>query len=689
MSAHRYRAYISYSHADERWAAWLQRALESYRVPRRLRTQHPERNLPRRVAPVFRDREDLSTAHDLSDSLREALRCSEALVVICSPAAAASKWVNEEIRQFRQLGRSDRIFCMVVEGEPGNQAASRPCFPAALVGEAGESAAEPLAADARAHADGKHLARLKLVAALLGVRLDELRQRDLKRRRIWQAVGALTVVAALALAAVTVFSVLSRQQERENAERMAAFVVELGEDLQSDIDLETLGRISTRAMDYLQRLDPASLSPETSIKVGLALRQLGHVNLGQGNLPQALNAYERSLELFEGLAEANPQRQDILFEKAQAEFYIGDYYYWQSDLEHAWAPWQRYLESAQALLAADPDNPRWLLEVSYGTMNLLLLRVNSGESANRPLLDASDEAVDLARQVLQALPEDAEALSHYSNTLAWAADAEVLACELPAALSYRKENLSMASVASRANPASKHLRERLAYAHAGVAAVQIDLGEIEASERNRRASIDILVDLAARDPSNELIAHEIAAGRVQLAALLMNTDREDDAVALVRLIQQHLTPPLPIEHQTEMVLNDYVDFVLVHADLVLRLGDAAQASGLLNQARDILLARLVSGQLSRKIRNQASRLRYLWFELDQRDIAADYPSLKETEPTVSGEYRDCRDADLAARLAVIEADPQQARRQAAYLAARNYRNPGYVRFCERHPVCAD
>jgi hypothetical protein len=169
----------------------------------------------------------------------------------------------------------------------------------------------------------------------------------------------------------------------------------------------------------------------------------------------------------------------------------------------------------------------------------------------------------------------------------------------------------------------------------------------------------------------------------------MNTDREDDAVALVRLIQQHLTPPLSIEHQTEMVLNDYVDFVLVHADLVLRLGDAAQASGLLNQARDILLARLVSGQLSRKIRNQASRLRYLWFELDQRDIAADYPSLKETEPTVSGEYRDCRDADLAARLAVIEADPQQARRQAAYLAARNYRNPGYVRFCERHPVCAD
>ena len=32
----KYRAFISYSHSDERWAGWLHRALESYRVPRRL-----------------------------------------------------------------------------------------------------------------------------------------------------------------------------------------------------------------------------------------------------------------------------------------------------------------------------------------------------------------------------------------------------------------------------------------------------------------------------------------------------------------------------------------------------------------------------------------------------------------------------------------------------------------------------
>ena len=32
----KYRAFISYSHADEEWAKWLHKALETYRVPKRL-----------------------------------------------------------------------------------------------------------------------------------------------------------------------------------------------------------------------------------------------------------------------------------------------------------------------------------------------------------------------------------------------------------------------------------------------------------------------------------------------------------------------------------------------------------------------------------------------------------------------------------------------------------------------------
>jgi len=32
----RYKAFISYSHQDDKWAAWLHRALESYRPPSKI-----------------------------------------------------------------------------------------------------------------------------------------------------------------------------------------------------------------------------------------------------------------------------------------------------------------------------------------------------------------------------------------------------------------------------------------------------------------------------------------------------------------------------------------------------------------------------------------------------------------------------------------------------------------------------
>jgi hypothetical protein len=90
-----------YNHRDRKAAAWLHHALETYRLPRRLvsrRTEHGE--LGRRLAPVFRDREELAASGDLAASVRRALEESANLIVICAPAAAASRWVNEEIRSF-------------------------------------------------------------------------------------------------------------------------------------------------------------------------------------------------------------------------------------------------------------------------------------------------------------------------------------------------------------------------------------------------------------------------------------------------------------------------------------------------------------------------------------------------------------------------------------------------------------
>ena len=126
--------------------------------------------VPERFGKVFRDREELSSSSSLGSELTQALTDSACQIVICSPNAAASHWTNEEVLTYKRLGREDRVFCLIVYGEPGSDHAE--CFPEALRfrmgpdGELSDTPAEPIAADARPHADGKQNAKLKLIAGI-------------------------------------------------------------------------------------------------------------------------------------------------------------------------------------------------------------------------------------------------------------------------------------------------------------------------------------------------------------------------------------------------------------------------------------------------------------------------------------------------------------------------------------------
>ena len=183
QSGKKYRAFISYSHEDDDWGKWLHRSIESYRVPRYLVGRETKEGvIPRRLIPVFRDRDELASSSDLGNTLRRALEDAEWLLVICSPRSATSEWVCEEIRSFIRSGRENRILALIAYGEPNNLDPAKECFPEPLRQTAKENK-EPLAADARHDGDGKTNARLKLIACMLGVGFDELRQREGRRRK--------------------------------------------------------------------------------------------------------------------------------------------------------------------------------------------------------------------------------------------------------------------------------------------------------------------------------------------------------------------------------------------------------------------------------------------------------------------------------------------------------------------------
>ncbi len=202
LATFKYRAFISYSHRDRRAAEWLHKAIENYRVPASLvGAVGRDGAIPRVIFPVFRDRDELGSASDLSASIREALTQSAYLIVLCSPSAAKSRWVNQEIIEFKCLGRADRIHALIVDGEPGSHSSDSECFPPALRFKLGvhgtpddRQLTEPIAADMRAEGDGKRDAKLKLIAGLLGIAFNDLRKREViaarRRTRIAQAIAA-------------------------------------------------------------------------------------------------------------------------------------------------------------------------------------------------------------------------------------------------------------------------------------------------------------------------------------------------------------------------------------------------------------------------------------------------------------------------------------------------------------------
>jgi WD40 repeat protein len=288
----RYWAFISYSSRDEEWAKWLHRRLEGFVVPARI----AGRDLPpgpawRRLRPVFRDRDELSSSADLGGQIRAALAASRRLIVVCSPRAAASQWVDAEVLEFKRLGRAQDIYCLVVDGEPNASLAGRSeaeCFCPSLrfaLGperDLGARPVEPLAADARAAGDGRAGALLKLIAGMLGIGFDELRQRHRARRRrnlaAWAAAAAI-VSAAGSVGAWVVLDRIERahlsEQARLGSLRAADTVGALIEAEDYEAALAQLAGHLPRSLERPERpLVPALLAHAKRLKSEFGLRQV-------------------------------------------------------------------------------------------------------------------------------------------------------------------------------------------------------------------------------------------------------------------------------------------------------------------------------------------------------------------------------------------------------------------------------
>ena len=317
--AARYRAFISYSHADKAVAQRLHRTVESYRIPSKLvgRTTAVGR-VPRKLSPIFRDREELPASADLGAELNAALLGSMFLIAICSRSAARSPWVNEEILQFKRAYGESRVLALIVDGEPnasdmpGREAEE--CFPNSLrfrVGPDGELStrrSEPIAADIRPGADGQRLARMKLIAGLTGLPLNDLVQREAQRRVRNLAYVTSGAVAGMLLTGALAFYAnaarIEANAQREIAQREATAARTASDYLVGTFELSNPATENPRTITALTILGRSAerarveLADQPAIQARL-LATLGKAYNNLGLLNEAKSAFETSLPQIE------------------------------------------------------------------------------------------------------------------------------------------------------------------------------------------------------------------------------------------------------------------------------------------------------------------------------------------------------------------------------------------------------
>ena len=189
-----YFAFISYKREDGKWAEWLQRKLQSYRLPSKLCRQY--QTLQQRCDPIFLDKTDLKPGY-LEDGLQSEVREAKFLIIICSRACNAnSKYIDLETQLFLDSGGDpSRIIPFIVDNEKEPE---KTCFPKRLQ----ELCAKRSIVGANVHEQGKRRAFLKVVAYMHGLKVQEVENNDDRRRRRNLLIGTAVSAAALTVAGI-------------------------------------------------------------------------------------------------------------------------------------------------------------------------------------------------------------------------------------------------------------------------------------------------------------------------------------------------------------------------------------------------------------------------------------------------------------------------------------------------------
>ena len=158
--------------------------------------------------------------------------------------------------------------------------------------------------------------KLKLLAGLLGVSFDSLKQRDAHHRiRHLQLVMFALLMITLSLAGLAAYAIHQRDKAvkaRQQAESVLEFLVyDMSDELRKVGRLDIVDKVQRRVGAYHQELGFDKSLPKTFHNQVTALNNAGDLAVDKGDLVGALQAYRQSLTVAQQLAATRPSDNSL------------------------------------------------------------------------------------------------------------------------------------------------------------------------------------------------------------------------------------------------------------------------------------------------------------------------------------------------------------------------------------------
>ena len=520
----KYRAFLSYSHADIASARWLHSHLESFPLRGLADRETALGKVPKSLHPIFRDRDDFSAGLTLNDQTIAALDASAALIVLCSPASVRSSYVNEEIRLFKHRRPERPIVPVLVRGKLND--AAQQCFPPALGLELDE-AVPAIAADVcdDGKGGGHELALAKIVASLIGVPSDEAFKRAARVRKRQAIVRDAIAVSVVILAGVGAYYAHPlKKQSPVMTETAAKCATLLPAGQAAEGSQNAPDQCVTAVEGYRKDVTTDPRDGETARLTNQAKPeeaehpQVEATENGGGGL-------DRTEKAAEGVADAeHPAKADANSAGSQRDLSLsyeksGDELAAKGALADALKAYRDGLAIVDGLTKAESENAEWRLSlsISHNKVGDVLLAQGAIDDA----LKAYRESLAIRESLAKADPANAGLQHDLSVSYDKVADVLVAEGAIDDALKAYRDGLAIADRLTKADPAATQWQRDLSVFHNKVGDVLVDKGALDDALNAYREGLAIRERLAKADPGHAQWLADLASSHGKLGQLLV------------------------------------------------------------------------------------------------------------------------------------------------------------------------